>query len=119
MIFIQGNTPSSKNGRQWTGKYSVGSKSTQKYYKESKKHWEANQEAFLKMLEGKSKPYKIEMTFVRNSRRKFDYINPAQTIQDQMVKYGYLDDDNMTEMIPVFQPYSYDKENAGCYIKVL
>jgi hypothetical protein len=59
------------------------------------------------------------MTFVRGSRRKFDYINPAQTIQDQMVKYGWISDDNVDEVIPVFAPYQYDKENPGTYIKVL
>jgi len=117
-IFIPGNTPSSKNGRQWTGKYSVGSDATQKYYKESKEHWLAHKDEFLKMLEGKKKPYKLHMLFVRGSRRKFDYINPAQTIQDQMVKYGWLEDDNMTQVIPVFEPYLYDKENPGCYITV-
>jgi hypothetical protein len=118
-IFIPGNTPSSKNGRQWTGKYSVGSPSTQKFYKESKTYWEDNKDAFLKMLKGKTMPYKIEMTFVRGSKRKFDYINPAQTIQDQMVKYKWLSDDNMEVMIPVFAPYQYDKDKPGCYIKVL
>lgn len=118
-MFIPGNCPSSKNGRQWTGKYSVGSKSTQKYYRESKEAWEENKKNFSKLLKGKVKPYKIEMTFVRNSHRKFDYINPAQTIQDQMVKYGWIDDDNATEIIPVFAPFQYDKENAGTYIKVL
>jgi hypothetical protein len=118
-IFIPGNTPSSKNGRQWTGKYSVGSKSTQKFYRESKEHWEAHRLTFLKLLKGKEAPYKIEMTFVRGSHRKFDYINPAQTIQDQMVKYKWLSDDNMECMIPSFQPFQYDKEKPGCYIRVL
>lgn len=118
-VFVKGNTPSSKNGRQWTGKYSVASKSTQKYYKESKQDWIDLKEGFLKLIEGKAKPYKIQLEFVRNSRRRFDYLNPAQTIFDQMVNYGWLDDDNVDEIVPVFAPYRYDKENPGCTIKVL
>jgi Holliday junction resolvase RusA-like endonuclease len=89
------------------------------YYKNSKQDWMDNKDKFLEMLKGKRKPYKIEFTFVRNSRRKFDYINPAQTVQDMMVKYGYLEDDNVTIMIPFFGKYSVDKEGAGVYIRVL
>lgn len=118
-IFISGNTPSSKNGRIWTGSYSIGSKVTMEYYKNSKQQWIDNKDKFLSMLKGKRKPYKIEFTFVRNSKRKFDYINPAQTVQDMMVKYGYLEDDNVTIMIPYFGKYSVDKEGAGVYIRVL
>ncbi len=118
-VFIPGNTPSSKNGRIWTGSFSIGSKVTMEYYKNSKQDWMDNKDKFLEMLKGKRKPYKIEFTFVRNSRRKFDYINPAQTVQDMMVKYGDLEDDNVTIMIPFFGKYSVDKEGAGVYIRVL
>lgn len=118
-IFIPYNTPSSKNGRRYVKGRSIGSPSTEKYYKLTKQYWIDNKEAFLKLIKGKSAPYYIEFTFVRGSRRKFDYINPAQTIQDQMVKHKWLTDDNMEVMIPSFAPYSYDKENPGCYIKVL
>ena len=30
-IFIKGNVPSSKNGKRWTGKYLIHSKTTMKY----------------------------------------------------------------------------------------
>lgn len=118
-IFIPFNTPSSKNGRRYVRGRSIGSPSTEKYYKLTKQHWIDNKEDFLKMLKGKNKPYKIQFTFIRGSRRKFDYINPCQTAQDQMVKYGWLQDDNMEEIIPEFAPFIYDKDNPGCYIKVM
>lgn len=118
-IFIPFNTPSSKNGRRYVKGRSIGSASTEKYYKLTKQYWIDNKEAFVKMLKGKSKPYKVEFTFIRGSRRKFDYLNPAQTCQDQMVKYGWLADDNMEEMIPAFAPFDYNKEKPGCYIKVM
>ena len=71
------------------------------------------------MIKGKSKPHRISFKFVRKSKHKFDYINPAQTIQDQMVKYGWIDDDNADEMLPIFVKFEYNKEAPGVYINVL
>lgn len=90
-----------------------------RYYKETKQEWEDNKDTFLKLIKRKEKPYKIEFKFVRGSKRKFDYINILQVVQDQMVKYGWLEDDNMTEMLPSFAPYEYNKEAPGVHIKVL
>ena len=122
-IFIPGNVQSSKNGRRWTGRYFIVSKQTQRYYKNSKKYWVENKKEVLKLLKGKDsqnkKPYRISFKFVRKSRHKFDYINPAQTIQDQMVKYGWITDDNAEEMLPIFLEFEYDKDNPGVYINVL
>lgn len=118
-IWIPGNVASSKNGKTWTGKFLVDSKQTQAYKKASIQAYKDNKEAFLKLLEGKEKPYRIQFTFIRKSRHKFDYINPCQTVQDFMVTHGWLEDDNMDEMIPVFQPSRYDKENPGVFIEVL
>lgn len=118
-IFINGNVASSKNGKVWTGKYFVNSKQTQAYMKESKADFVKYKDDFLKMLEGKTKPYKLSLRFVRKSKHQFDYINPCQSIHDIMVKEGWLDDDNADEIIPVFEPYEYDKENPGVYIKIL
>ena len=71
------------------------------------------------MLKGKTAPFYIEFTFVRGTKHKFDYINPCQTIQDLMVKYKWIPDDNADEIIPVFKPYQYDKEKPGVFINVL
>tara|TARA_R110002012_G_scaffold169141_4_gene332964 strand:+ start:1003 stop:1368 length:366 start_codon:yes stop_codon:yes gene_type:complete len=118
-VFIPGNTPSSKNSQQWTGKYLVKSKTTQRYVKNSKWYYVANKKEFKKMLKGKKKPYDIEFTFYRKTKRKFDYINAAQIVQDLMVKHGWLDDDNCTEMKPYFGNYVHQKDNPGVLIKIL
>ena len=68
---------------------------------------------------GKIKPYKISFRFIRGSRHKFDYINAVQLPLDLFVKYGILEDDNADEVIPVFEPYEYDKANPGVYITIL
>ena len=124
MIFISGNTPSSKNSKQFVTLKSgktllINSKTVQKYIKESKADWLVNKNEFLKMLKSKEKPYKIELYFIRDSRRKFDYINAAQIIFDLMQEYGYIEDDDFTNVIPVFRGFEVDKTKAGVEIRVL
>lgn len=124
MIFIAGNTPSSKNSKQFVTLKSgktllINSKTVQKYIKESKADWLVNKSEFLKMLKGKEKPYKIELFFIRDSRRKFDYINAAQIIFDLMQHYGYIEDDDSQNIIPVFKGFEVDKARAGVEIEVL
>ncbi len=118
-IFIAGNVPSSKNSKIWTGKYFVNSKTVSKYIKNTKDQWLVNKFKFQNMIKDKDIPYKISLKFIRNSKRRFDYINPCQTVHDLMVKYEYLEDDNCNIIIPIFEEYGYDKNNAGVYISVL
>ena len=119
MIFIPGNTPSSKNSKRWTGRFLINSKVVMKYKKAVEYDFLKNKATFKRMLEGKEKPYKIQFKFVRDSKRRFDLINACQLPLDLMVEYGWIDDDNADEVIPVFDYYEYDKKNAGCYITVL
>ncbi len=124
MIFITGNTPSSKNSKQFVTLKSgktllINSKTVQKYIKESKADWLLNKNEFLKMLKGKEKPYRIELYFIRDSRRKFDYINAAQIIFDLMQEYSYIEDDDSTNIIPIFKGFEVDKAKAGVEIRVL
>lgn len=124
MIFIKGNTPSSKNSKQFVtlknGKTMLlNSKTVQKYIKESKGDWILNKNNFKKMIKDKEKPYKIELYFIRDSKRRFDYINSAQIVFDLMQEYGYIDDDDSTNIIPVFSGFEVDKARAGVEIRVL
>ncbi len=117
--FIPGNVPSSKNGRRWTGKYFVSSKATTKYRKDTAIYFEKFRKGFRKQLAKLELPVKVSFKFIRGSKHKFDYINPAQTTQDDMVKHHWIDDDNCENIIPVFEPYEYDKENPGVEIKLI
>ena len=87
--WIPGNVPSSKNGRRWTGKYFIASKAVMTYRKATKDIYAEYTKEFKKELENHELPVKISFEFVRGSRHKFDYLNPAQTVQDDMVKYGW------------------------------
>ena len=117
-IFIKGNVPSSKNGKRWTGKYLIHSKTTMRYIKESKKEYKNYTKIFKKYIKQFNPPYIINFKFIRKSRRKFDYVNPLQTVQDLMVKYEWLEDDNSDCLHPVFEKYEYDKEKPGVLITV-
>jgi len=119
MIFIPGNVPSSKNSKQWTGKFLVTSKTVKKYVKQSEPYWIQFRPQFNREIKGLELPYRIKFTFIRNSRHKFDLANPLQTIQDLMVKYEWIPDDNADILQPVFGKYRYYKENPGVWIKVL
>jgi hypothetical protein len=118
-IFIPGNVPSSKNSRVWTGKFFIASKAVDKWRKETSPYWKKHKQEFLDKLEGLEKPYKLKLRFVRGTKHLFDYLNPAQTIQDEMVKHGWLEDDNASIVIPVFEPYLYDKNNPGVYVDII
>lgn len=129
MIFIAGNTPSSKNSKRIititnkkTGKKTtrlINSEVTEKYIKSSKVDWLVNKNEFLKMLKDKEKPYKVELFFIRDSKRKFDYINAAQIIFDLMQEYGYIEDDDSQNIIPVFKGFEVDKARTGVEISVI
>lgn len=115
-IFIPYNVPSSKNSKQWTGKRLVSSKSVQAYRKNTAPYWIKYKQKFLTMLKTHKKPYRVHFKFVRGTRHHFDYINPLQTVQDEMVKYGWIDDDDMNNLLPVIEEYEYNKDNSGVYI---
>lgn len=117
--FIPGNVPSSKNGRRWTGKYFIASKTVVNYRKDTKQYYQNYAQEFKDELLKYKLPVKIGFTFIRGTRHKFDYINPAQTVQDDMVSYGWIEDDNVDFILPVFNEYQYDKSNPGVYIEIL
>ncbi len=88
------------------------------YIKNTKPYWQEYSEEFRSIMDGLQKPVKISFKFIRGTRHKFDYVNPLQTVQDQMVIHGWMEDDNCDQIIPSFEKYIYDKEKAGCHITI-
>jgi Holliday junction resolvase RusA-like endonuclease len=120
MIYtIHGNTPSSKNSRVWTGRYSIASAATRKWKAATEQEFKDQAKQFRKESKGLTKPLYVEFKFYRKSRHKFDLINIAQAVQDAMVNYDWIDDDNADELIPVFAIYQYDNKNPRVEIKIL
>ncbi len=119
-IFVPGNVPSSKNSRVWTGKFSVVSKTVRKYLKTAEREFQQQAIFFKALSENKEFPLHVKFRFVRDSKRLFDLINAAQIVQDLMVKYEWIPDDNYRFLIPHFDPeLVIDKKNCGVYITVL
>jgi len=116
--WIPGNVPSSKNSRRWTGKFFIASKTVMKYRKETAKIYKSKTASFLKEFNKYELPVSVTFKFFRGTRHKFDYLNPAQTVQDDMVKHGWIEDDNCEFIIPSFKPYEYNKEKPGVTIEI-
>lgn len=126
-IFIPGNVPSSKNSKQLfknsrTGNNFISSSELcKKYVERTKGNYMMFKSRFLKMTEGKKKPYRILFRFIRNSKHKSDFHNLVQLPMDLMIEHEWIDDDNMDEVVPVpsNEPYFIDKNIPGLIIKIL
>lgn len=116
--FIPGNVPSSKNSRVWTGKFFVVSKATTQWRKSTKKWWEELAYSFKDVVKDLPKPIVVKFTFIRGTKHKFDYVNPLQTILDEMTHNNWIPDDNADEILPVFGTYQYSKSNPGVLIEI-
>ena len=90
-----------------------------RYIKESKNQYLSFTNVFKNYVKQFDAPIVIHFKFYRKSRRKFDYVNPLQTVQDLMVKYDWLEDDSSDHLLPVFDTYEYNKEKPGVLIKIL
>lgn len=122
--FITYNVPSKKNSRQnfvRNGKQiSIPSKNHEAYEKMTAMQYSVFGKEFRNTIEklGLSYPLRVKFTFVRNSKRRFDYCNAVQTVEDLMVKNKWLPDDSADYLLPVFEPYKYDKEKPGVIITI-
>ena len=123
-IIIYGNVPSSKNSKRIVhvkGRTLVlMSKFAENYIKKTAIQWDLNRNNFTNLIKNKTKPYKIEFQFIRETKHRFDFVNLCQLPLDLMTKYNWIDDDDYKNVIPVINPeVIFDKKNAGIKIKVL
>lgn len=58
------------------------SKTNREYIENTEDDYINNKETFKQLVKDKTPPYHIGFYFIRNSKRKFDYINIAQIVQD-------------------------------------
>ena len=107
--FIPGSVPSSKNGKRWTGKYLISSKAVMNYRKIAKIYYAKYAKDFKAELAKHTLPAKISFTFVRGSRHKFDYINPAQTGISNLNNLKYNDRKILNLLFVKSLPYNKRK----------
>jgi len=118
MIYLPGNVPSLKNTKRVFRNRLIDCKRIREYKKYIEPYFIQHKEKFTDMLEDKLTPYHIHFQFIRDSRRKFDYGNVIHILADLMVTYEWIEDDNADIFVPVFEPYTYKKNNGGVYIWV-
>jgi len=125
LFWIPGNVPSSKNSRMRTrtGLF-IASKAVRTYRTTSSEYWFKYKDEFRSILATKSKPIILGLHFIKVSKHDWDWINPAQTIQDEMVKAGWIDDDNVHELLPTplfidGKCWGTSKIKPGVYITIL
>ena len=111
--FIPGNVPSSKNSRRWTGKFFIASKTVMKYRKNSSKEYKKHAASFTQEFNKYETPVYVSFTFTRGTKHKFDHINPLQTVQDEMTKHGWIEDDNANIIIPANTPTQHPNTNMA------
>jgi len=141
MIFIPNNVPSLKNSKQIsiTGKRPIllPSKTVKKYLqsmgvkkfsstKKTVEDYASRKNIFRESVgdyfHGASSPCMIGFNFVRDSNRKFDFINAAQIICDLLTAHGFIKDDDMKHLIPMPLSingswYSVCRDNPGVWMK--
>lgn len=123
--FITYNVPSKKNSRInfiKNGKQiSLPSKNHAEYKKVTAIQYNVFGIEFRKAINhfGLKPPFKVEFTFVRSTKHRFDYCNAAQTCEDLFTENKWIEDDSADFLIPSFKPYRYDKNNPGVHIKLL
>lgn len=147
-IFIPGNVPSLKNGKQLfknkkTGKNFITSSDLCKSYVDNSKiQWLMYRSKFKEMIKDKPYPLKIRLIFIRDQHKSFDYGNISQMIWDcisgsiyfkrtknkelnklitkRRLEFSWIDDDDADHLIPDFsEGYGYDPKLPGVIIKVL
>lgn len=123
MIFIQGNFPSFKNSKQFTGKFFIMSKTVQKYLKKYEAHWKDVPDDF-KNLKEEDFPITVGLHFIRGTAHRWDFHNMVQGVADLMVKHSWIPDDSMDYFIPQVlymdgKHYGYDKDHPGVWIKLV
>lgn len=127
-IFIPGDVMSSKNAKRIipnrgkTGQrfFILDSIQVVNYKKATRHHWESNRNIFKKMSEYKKLPLKVEFQFVRETKRRFDFVNMLQLPLDCMVAHQWIEDDDYLNIVPVINPeVIFDKRNPGLFIKII
>ena len=108
----------------------IAHKRVRLYKKNTFMLWKAQKEVFQFIIRNEKPPYVIGFYFIRDSARRYDYINAAQIVQDiigtgiknsskMLISEPWIEDDDTSNIIPVFLGTHKNKDNAGVIIRPL
>lgn len=95
------------------------SKVVQEYIETNSQQYIDNRPLFLELSKDYQKPLFVGFYIIRDSARRYDFINCMQIICDLMVKHGWIGDDSTDFIIPLFLGNHKDPAKAGVIIKIL
>lgn len=72
------------------------------------------------MMKNKQYPITLEIYLYRYTKRRADWCNLLQLLQDEMVKAGYILDDSIFHLTPMIKGFEIVPENkAGVIFKII
>ena len=95
------------------------SKVVQAYIENNSQQYINNKSLFIRLSKDHQKPLFVGFYIIRDSARRYDYINCMQIICDLMVKHEWISDDDVLSIIPVFLGTHKDQASAGAIVRVL
>lgn len=110
---------SQKNSKSHSDKGHFDSVAVSRWKRWSKSRWEWLTPYWLIEASKYPKPFDIEMTFYRSTRRTFDYNNMSHLVQDTMQQFGWISEDDARNMKPYFGDPILDRKNPGVIIRIL
>jgi len=117
-IVFKGDARSKKNSKQAIlirGKPRlIPSKQYQKWYRENVRELKGK----LEKWEG-DYPVEMRFYFYRSTRRKFDFGNMMEGIQDLLQDLGVIEDDSMNHVYPIPLGWAVDKENPRTEVEIV
>lgn len=114
------NSASSKNARQWTGKFLIKNKLSLSYEKFALPLLIDQLPIWNEMIKDKEPPYHVGFYYYRDSRRRWDFHNICALLSDLMVKASYIEDDNVNYFIPYYIGSEVvKKEKSGVKFKII
>lgn len=75
-------------------------------------------------FEDAPQPLVLGFNFVRDTQRKFDFINACQIVCDLLVAHRFVDDDDMKHLVPMPMMvngsyYSVCKDRPGVWLEII
>lgn len=94
----------------------ASSKRVREYKEEKTRLYQDNKYIWNVLTAGMQPPFIVGLYYIRDSKRKFDYGNASEIIQDCMTDAKYWEDDNADIMKPEHLGYSVDTQAPGVFI---